>query len=89
MNSTPFQVSTSPAFVCGAAIDFTLTVSFTGGSSVSNFSVPTCLLPPAVVNGSLDASDPVQEGRLGRNGLVSLRNGQSLPGHPRNWRSAL
>ena len=71
-NTTPFQVSTSPAFVCGTSIDFTLTVSFAGGSSVLNFSIPTCLLPPTVVNGSLDASDPVQEGRLGRNAVVSF-----------------
>ena len=36
-----------------------------------NFSVPTCTTPPATVNGTLDDSDTVQEGRLGRNGLVS------------------
>jgi hypothetical protein len=71
VNTTPFQVSTSPAFVCGATINFTLTVSFTGGSSVLNFSVISCTEPPTTVNGSLDESDTVQEGRLGRNGLVS------------------
>ena len=53
-NTTPFQVSTSPAFVCGTTIDFTLTVSFADGSSVLNFSLPTCATPPTVVNGSLD-----------------------------------
>ncbi len=58
VNTTPFQVSTSPAFVCGATIDFTLTVSFAGGSSVLNFSVPTCTEPPTTVNGSLDAVTP-------------------------------
>ena len=72
VNTTPFRVSTSPAFVCGTTIDFTLTVKFKqGGSSVLNFSVPTCTTPPATVNGTLDDSDTVQEGRLGRNGLVS------------------
>ena len=71
VNTTPFQVSTSPAFVCGTTINFTLTVSFAGGSSVLNFSVVSCTEPPTTVNGSLDASDTVQEGRLGRNGLVS------------------
>lgn len=70
-NLTPFQVSTLPAFVCGTPIDFTLTVSFAGGSSVVNFSVPTCTTPPVVVNGTLEASDPVQEGRLGRNAVGS------------------
>src|SRR5262245_3511617 len=71
MNTTPFQVSTTPSFVCGSTINFTLTVSFAGGSSVLNFSIPSCQEPPTVVNGSLDAGDLVQEGRLGRNGLVS------------------
>src|SRR5207244_3483840 len=70
-NTTPFQVSTSSSFVCGTTINFTLTVSFAGGSSVLNFSIVSCQEPPTVVNGSLDASDTVQEGRLGRNGLVS------------------
>src|SRR4029453_5773128 len=71
VSTTPFQVSTSPAFVCGTTINFTLTVSFAGGSSVLNFSIVSCQVPPTVVNGSLDASDPVQEGRLGRTGVVS------------------
>ena len=71
VNTIPFQVSTSSSFVCGTTINFTLTVSFAGGSSVLNFSILSCQQPPTVVNGSLDASDPVQEGRLGRNGLVS------------------
>ncbi|MDQ3198984.1 MAG: carboxypeptidase-like regulatory domain-containing protein, partial [Verrucomicrobiota bacterium] len=70
-NTTPFQVSTSPSFACGTSIDFTLTVSFPGGSSVLNFSVETCQLLPTTVNGSLDVADPVQEGRLGRNAVVS------------------
>jgi hypothetical protein len=71
VNTTPFQVSTTPSFVCGSTINFTLTVSFAGGSSVLNFSIVSCQEPPTVVNGSLDVSDPVQEGRLGRTGLVS------------------
>src|SRR5215831_9758101 len=71
MSTTPFQVSTSSSFVCGTTINFTLTVSFAGGSSVLNFSIVSCQVPPTVVNGSLDTSDPVQEGRLARNGLVS------------------
>src|SRR5262249_24799447 len=71
VNTTPFQVSTAPSFVCGSTINFTLTVSFAGGSSVLNFSIVSCQEPPTVVNGSLDSSDTVQEGRLARNGLVS------------------
>jgi hypothetical protein len=64
-------VSTSSSFVCGTTINFTITVSFAGGSSVLNFSIVSCQEPPTVVNGSLDASDPVQEGRLTRTGVVS------------------
>ena len=71
VNTNPFQVNTSPAFVCGTSINFTLTVSFAGGSSVLNFTVGSCTVPPTVVSGSLDASDTVQEGRLGRNGIAS------------------
>jgi len=71
VNTSAFQVSTSPAFVCGSSINFTLTVSFAGGSSVLNFTIVTCQQPPSIVMGSLDASDPNQEGRLGRNAVVS------------------
>lgn len=42
-NATPFVFSVGSLTPCGANIDFTLTVSYTGGSSpqVFNFSVPT------------------------------------------------
>ena len=71
VNTTPYQVSTSSSFTCGTAINFTLTVSFAGGSSVLNFSVITCQQPPSVVNGTLQAGDLLQEGRMGRNAVVS------------------
>ena len=73
-NTVPFRVSTSPSFVCGTTINFTLTVSFTGGTKVSTFSLPTCTetLPDTTVNGSLDPADPDStQGRIGRNGVVS------------------
>ncbi|MGA9997243.1 MAG: HYR domain-containing protein [Pyrinomonadaceae bacterium] len=71
-NLVPFSFSTSPSFPCGTVIEFTLTVTFTGGSTVSTFSLPTCneTKPPQTVNGSLDPADPDStQGRLGRNGL--------------------
>ncbi len=71
-NTNPFEVSTSPSFVCGTTIDFTLNVTFAGGSAVLNFSVGSCEAPSVTVNGSLDSSDPVQEGRLGRNAVASI-----------------
>ncbi|MGI8956557.1 MAG: hypothetical protein ACR2II_06550 [Chthoniobacterales bacterium] len=72
VNTIPFQVSTSAGFVCGTTINFTLTTTFAGGSSVLNFSVVTCQAPPTTVSGTLIAGDLVQEGRMGRNTVVSL-----------------
>src|SRR5207244_3360258 len=60
VSTTPFQVSTSPAFVCGTTINFTLTVSFAGGSSVLNFSIVSRQDPPTVVTGYMAASHPVR-----------------------------
>ncbi len=74
-NLVPYSVSTAPGFVCGTPITFTLTVNFTGGSTVSTFTLPSCSQsqPPQTVNGSLDPADPdTTAGRLGRNGLIQL-----------------
>ncbi|HEY6230082.1 MAG TPA: HYR domain-containing protein, partial [Pyrinomonadaceae bacterium] len=73
-NLVPYSVSTGAGFVCGNPITFTMTANFTGGSTVSTFSLPTCTesQPSQTVNGSLDPSDPdTTQGRLGRNGLVN------------------
>ncbi len=40
-----FLVSTLPTFLCGTTINFTLTVNYTGGSSVLNFSIATTPAP--------------------------------------------
>ncbi|MBI1761534.1 MAG: hypothetical protein HYR56_08885 [Acidobacteria bacterium] len=40
-----FQVSTAPTFICGTTINFTLTVNYTGGSTVLNFTVATTPAP--------------------------------------------
>ncbi len=72
VNASPFLVSTSNVFACGTTINFTLTVSFSGGSSVVNFSLPTCQVPTITTNGALTAGDLQQpNGRLGRNGVAS------------------
>jgi hypothetical protein len=70
-NSVPFSVSTSPSFVCGTVINFTLTVTFTGGSSTFSFSLPTCACPSTTITGSLAADDLQQTARLGRDGVTS------------------
>jgi hypothetical protein len=74
LNVVPFSFSTSNTFQCGTTINFTLTVTSTGGgANTFTFSLPSCNLPPQVVNGALTASDLQQpNGRLGRNGVVSV-----------------
>lgn len=81
-NTTPFKVSTAPGFVCGTPIAFTLTISFTGGSQVSTFSLPTCTetQPPKPFNGVLQAGDTSQTGRLGRDGNPGSCAGKPCPG---------
>ncbi len=73
-NTTPFKVSTGPGFACGTNINFTLTLNFSGGSTVSTFSLPTCteVKPTQTVNGSIDNTDSLNLARLGRNGVVSI-----------------
>jgi hypothetical protein len=66
--STPFRVSTDATVQCGT-INFTLTTNFDGGSTVTNFTLPSACgtLPDQVVNGSIDPADPdTTTGRLGR-----------------------
>ena len=70
-NTVPFSVSTSPSFVCGTPISFTLTVTFTGGTSTFSFSLPTCACPPQTVSGSLAAGDTTQTGRMGRDAVAN------------------
>jgi hypothetical protein len=70
-NLVPFSVSTSASFVCGTPITFTMTVTFTGGSSTFTFSLPTCTCPPTTITGSLTAGDLQQTARLGRDGVTS------------------
>lgn len=70
-NTVPFAVSTSNAFVCGTPIVFTLTVTFTGGTSTFSFTLPTCGCPTQTVSGSLAAGDTTMTGRLGRNAVAS------------------
>lgn len=75
-NTVPFQVSTSPGFVCGTTVHFTLVTTYPGGTSTSVFDLPTCgptaVLPDVTVSGSLDPTDAkTVNGRLGRDGATS------------------
>ena len=40
-NTIPFQISTSPSFSCGAPIALSLAVTFSGGSSTFNYTIPS------------------------------------------------
>ena len=73
-NTTAFKVSTGPGFVCGTKINFTLTLNFSGGNTVSTFSLPTCTetQPTQTATGSIDNTDSLNTGRLGRNGVQSV-----------------
>lgn len=70
-NVIPFSVSTSPTFVCGTTIMFTLTMAYNGGSNVLSFSLPSCGCSTTTVNGSITGSDSTAVSRLGRNALAS------------------
>ncbi len=65
-NLTPFQVSTSSAFMAGTPINFTLNVTYDGGSDRIHFTMQTGILPNSSVNGNLDSGDATQTGRLNR-----------------------
>jgi hypothetical protein len=76
-NSPAFKVSTAPSFACGTPIAFTLTTTYTGGTSTSTFTINTCgptpVLPTTQQAGSLDPTDlKTVSGRLGRDGVTSV-----------------
>jgi hypothetical protein len=70
-NTVPFEFSTSPTFVCGTPINFTLTITTAQGVFVTNFSKPTCVVPPSNFTGSIAAGDTTMTGRIVRNGVAS------------------
>ena len=77
-NLSPFTFTLASSYPCGQTADFTLTVNFTGGTRVLNFSVPTGLLsitntlgttPPALLG--LTTATGTQVNRISRNGVIS------------------
>jgi len=81
-NSTPFQIQTSADFACGTEIEFDLNLTFPNGGKTVHVSVPTCTGGPDQTFGPdvLDASDPTQADRLGRDGQPSSCSGKGCPG---------
>ena len=70
-NSTPFQISTSPSFVCGTPVVLSLALSYAEGTTTDTLTLATCTCPPLQINGGLTASSPNQTGRLQRLYTVS------------------
>ena len=81
-NNAAFQIQTSQSFGCGQEITFNLDLLYASGHKVITYTVPSCsggadqAIPPNV----LDASDPTQLDRLGRDGQPSDCNGKGCPG---------
>ena len=82
-NTTPFQISTSPSFVCGTPVSLSLVLTYAGGSATNMTALPTCTsCQTRQISGGLSASSPKQTGRLTRNGTVSTCNAaKSCPGY--------
>jgi hypothetical protein len=76
-NIIPFKVNTAPTFACGTAVNFTLAVTFTGGTSTIPFTLPSCVCPTTTINGSLAAGD------LKQNTGLLLNNNPSKCGVPK------
>jgi hypothetical protein len=80
-NTVPFEFSTSPAFVCGTTINFTLTLTTNQGVFVLNFTKPTCQLPPVTVTGTIVPGDAQQNLRVFRDGVPNSCGGpNAFPG---------
>jgi PKD repeat protein len=81
-NSTPFQISTSPAFVCGTPVSLSLVLSYAQGSTTGTLVLATCQCPGLQITGGLSAASPKQTGRLTRNGITNTcASAKSCPGY--------
>ena len=81
-SSIPFKFQTSSSFVCGTLINFTLNLSYTGGSKTVTISVPTCNSSgtQTIPTSSLTSSDLTQPDRLYRDGAPSTCSGKTCDG---------
>jgi hypothetical protein len=79
LNAASFQIATSPSFVCGTTINFTLTVTSSAGTTMLPFSLPSCQAT-ASFSGSISGTDPTQTGRVVRNGVPGACPSKAYPG---------
>jgi len=60
-NATPFQISTSPSFICGTPVSLSWVLSYNGRSATNTLTLPTCTACQATqVTGGLSASSATQ-----------------------------
>ena len=81
-NDTPYRIHTTPSFVCGTPIVFTLNTTGTnGGNRQFSFKFDTCHAAPVPFSGTLTNADPIaSNGRMGRNAIASTCAGKTCPG---------
>ena len=81
-NLTPFQIQTSADFACGTEIEFDLNLTFPNGGKTIHITLPTCTggADQTIPANVLDANDPTQLDRLGRDGQPSGCGGKACPG---------
>src|SRR5262245_17136211 len=81
-NLTPFQIQTAANFACGTEIEFDLNLTFPNGSKTIQITLPTCTggADQTIPANVLDANDPTQLDRLGRDGQPSGCGGKVCPG---------
>ena len=81
-NLTPFQIQTAADFGCGTEIELDLNLTFPNGSKTIHIIVPTCTggADQTIPANVLDANDPTQLDRLGRDGQPSGCGGKACPG---------
>jgi hypothetical protein len=81
-NLTPFQIQTSANFACGTEIELDLNLTFPNGSKTVHITLPTCTggADQAIPANVLNANDPTQADRLGRDGQPSGCSGKACPG---------
>jgi hypothetical protein len=81
-NSTPFQIQTASNFACGTEVELDLNLTFPNGSKTIHITLPTCTggADQTIPANVLDANDPTQPDRLGRDGQPSGCGGKACPG---------
>jgi hypothetical protein len=81
-NSPAFKIQTADNFACGTEIEFDLNLTFPNGSKTIHITVPTCTggANQTIPANVLDANDPTQADRLGRDGQPSGCSAKPCPG---------